>query len=120
MQIETNPPLPKPETERLLSCAYYASTYWCEIIECEPPEGAGPFDTSDDRFICSAFEGRVRLRDLEDDSELVLDADKLRQGWRVFVEQYPRHLADLRAKEEDGNTGDAFLQCCLFGERVYA
>jgi hypothetical protein len=31
----------------------------------------------------------------------------------------PRHFADFLNEKADAVTGDAFLQCCLFGEVIY-
>jgi hypothetical protein len=32
---------------------------------------------------------------------------------------YPRHFADLVNENDDADTGDAFVQCCVFGEVIY-
>lgn len=55
-----------------------------------------------------------------DDAEL--NAASIQHGWAVMKEKYPRHWAN--AMDDDGSngdaeTGDAFLQCCLFGEIVF-
>lgn len=49
----------------------------------------------------------------------VLDRDAIQRGLRVMREKYPRHFGDLLAENDDAETGDVFLQCCLFGELVF-
>jgi hypothetical protein len=48
-----------------------------------------------------------------------LDLDSLAKGLQVMATKYPRHYADFQAENDDAETGDVFLQCCLFGEIVY-
>lgn len=49
-----------------------------------------------------------------------LDRAQLQQGLRVMVEKHPYQLARILAESDDAHTGDMFLQCCVFGEVVYA
>jgi hypothetical protein len=49
-----------------------------------------------------------------------LDLNSLERGAQIFAEKYPRHFADFMNENDDAITGDVFLQCCLFGEIVYA
>ena len=48
-----------------------------------------------------------------------LDADAIRQGLKVMQEQEPRHFAAFISEEDDAETADVFLQCCLLGKVVY-
>lgn len=58
--------------------------------------------------------------DGEDDGKRYrLDLHSVLIGLRVFREKFPRHFGDWLAENDDADTGDAFLQCCLFGEMVY-
>ena len=49
-----------------------------------------------------------------------LDLVTIHKGLTVLAEKYPHHVADILMENADAGTGDAFLQCCLFGEIVYS
>jgi hypothetical protein len=44
----------------------------------------------------------------------------IKSGLKVMAEKYPHHWQDFVSENDDAITGDVFLQCCLFGEIVYA
>lgn len=48
-----------------------------------------------------------------------LNRTALERGWEIMREKYPHDYADAMTQDGDMNTGDVFLQCCLFGELVY-
>lgn len=48
-----------------------------------------------------------------------LDLDKVTKGLGIMAHTYPQHWANFIAYEDDAETGDVFLQCCVFGEIVY-
>lgn len=48
-----------------------------------------------------------------------LDLESIRRGLAVMAEKYPRHFAEFQREQDDANTGDIFLQCCLFGSVVF-
>lgn len=48
-----------------------------------------------------------------------LDLQALRKGAQVMAEKYPRHFANVISEDDDSETGDVFLQCCLYGEVVF-
>lgn len=48
-----------------------------------------------------------------------LNLASIRRGIGVMYDKYPRHFGDVISGNDDGATGDVFLQCCLFGEVVY-
>lgn len=47
---------------------------------------------------------------------LRLDLEAIKRGLAVMAHICPRHFADFLNENEDAITGDAFLQCCLFGQ----
>lgn len=65
--------------------------------------------------------GSVTLMDVEGDTgePLTLDGQAIARGLQSMADKYPRHLHDLLTEDGDAETGDVFLQCCLFGEIVY-
>lgn len=48
-----------------------------------------------------------------------LDWPKLREGLGVMAKKYPRHFANWLSENDDAETGDVFLQCCVLGDIVY-
>lgn len=48
-----------------------------------------------------------------------LDMKSLIEGLEVMREKYPSHYANWIDENDDAETGDVFLQCCMFGELVY-
>lgn len=58
-------------------------------------------------------------REGEDPKEYTLDMPAMRRGIQVMADKYPRHFSDFLTENDDADTSDVFLQCCLFGEIVY-
>jgi hypothetical protein len=56
---------------------------------------------------------------VDDEETKVIDNASVENALRVMAEKYPRHFADLVNENDDADTSDVFLQCCLFGELVY-
>jgi hypothetical protein len=48
-----------------------------------------------------------------------LTREKIGKGLQTMADKYPEHFSAILTEEEDGETADVFLQCCLFGEIVY-
>lgn len=48
-----------------------------------------------------------------------LDRKAIIDGLTTFPKVAPRHFAQWMKGNEDAETGDVFLQCCLFGEVRY-
>ena len=48
-----------------------------------------------------------------------LDWPRLLEGLKIMAEKYPRHYGDWLAENDDADTGDVFLQCCVLGDVVY-
>lgn len=40
-------------------------------------------------------------------------------GLSLMSRDYPNHFADFMAENEDAETADVFVQCCIFGNIVY-
>lgn len=57
--------------------------------------------------------------DPDNGTEHRLDLGVIRRGLLVMAAKYPRHFGDFMAENDDADTGDVFLQCCLFGEVKY-
>ncbi len=61
----------------------------------------------------------VALDEGEEKREERLDLDSIKNGLLVMARDYPGHFANLM-DDYDAETGDVFLQCCLFGDIIYS
>lgn len=64
--------------------------------------------------------GALIIVDNEDDEkEYRLDLEAIKKGIQIMSEKYPWHFSNFINETDDADTGDTFLQCCLFGEAIY-
>lgn len=65
----------------------------------------------------------VRVTELRADgiegSRRILNAQALTEGLSTMQSKYPRHFGNFLSEDDDAETSDVFVQCCLFGEIVY-
>ena len=54
-----------------------------------------------------------------DNEKLRLDKDSILKGIKILNKEYPHHIRNIINDNIDACTGDAYLQCCLFGEVIY-
>lgn len=123
----TSAELPIEKVRDLLTCAFEGgSTYWYRDLEVV----TYPNGMSKDHFKHSEHTnlfwhidvpiregGKTRLVDEEGDKH-ILDLSAIAKGVQAFS-KYPRHLKAALTDCDDAETGDVFLQCCVFGEIVY-
>jgi len=55
----------------------------------------------------------------EDGKTYRLDLAVIEKGLQLMAEKHSSDFADFVSENYDANTGDTFLQLCLFGEIVY-
>ena len=89
--------------------------YWCRISSVSPPHLAG-VSYSKIPFFPS---GMLLLRDTIEGKDLSLNREALQAGLALMCLKYPRHFARFVTEDEDAETGDVFIQCCVFGEIRY-
>lgn len=78
--------------------------------EYTPTYIAAPFSTG----------GAVEIDPGEGDPIVTLDLAALQRGVFVMANRWPQHFANaLSESNADAETGDVFLQCCLFGDIIY-
>lgn len=66
-------------------------------------------------------DGALMISDGDQDHGLMrLDKNALQKGLMVMTEKYPWHIMNLINENADADTGDVFLQCCLFGDMIYS
>lgn len=49
----------------------------------------------------------------------ILNRESLERGLQVMADKYPHHYANFVQENEDAETGDVYLQCCVLGEIVF-
>ncbi len=124
----------------LLCCAidpgHGGSYYWCNLVEYDikPPLEFKDFCEKGKmqlkqywhpcQLIPLVEDCAILIHDREDGAEdsplLRLDRAAIQKGVQVMADEYPRHFANaLSDGDMDADTGDVFLQCCLFEEIVY-
>lgn len=54
-----------------------------------------------------------------DITSTLIDKSRLTAGLELMSKLYPRHFANFMNEDDDAETGDVFLQCCVFGKLVY-
>ncbi len=112
MEINITHKIPEQKLEFLLDSAGRGSSYWCEN---------GLQLQSEVKKIMSG--GHSLITDIETDSPAeqtyLLTLDMIRVGLKTMALKQPQEFADILTDDYDNNTGDAFLQYCLFGELIY-
>lgn len=119
--------------------------YWCCIDEARHPEGTshkdfcegGKYSEPDgssyfhwSQTVPMMKGGMLLLSDATGDDDHLnkkgerllrwtLNRSKVEQGLQRMAKKYPRHFGDFMNENEDADTGDVFIQCCVFGDVVY-
>lgn len=122
----------------LLCCAFEGgSNYWYQIDEYDFAEGFSIGDFRDGARFCDPdmywhpsqliplHEGCAVIVSSPHDNLGVarkvhrLDRKAIQKGLNVMAKKYPRHMEHALSEDYDAETGDVFLQCCLFGGLVF-
>lgn len=106
----------------LLCCAFEGgSNYWYVIDHYEYADGYKAGDFEYPHIDVPITEGcAVIIADAEGGNKKHrLDRVAIQRGLDVMREKYPRQYGDFLSENDDADTGDTFLQCCLFGEAIY-
>jgi len=112
----------------LVSAIEGGSNYWYMIEDYKQPEvPAMPWgeDEYTPKYISYPFskDGAVIISDIEEDDgeTFTLDKKAIIKGKKLLAENpnYSHHYADVLRDNADAETGDVFLQLCLFGEVIY-
>lgn len=79
------------------------------------------YNTHKDYSQPECYHSKMRPRVfIVDEQPYELDWGAIHRGLSVMATNFPAHFADIISDNEDAITGDVFLQCCLFGDVVYA
>lgn len=106
----------------LLCCAFEGgSNYWYFIDEYEFPEDMKELEGRSPHLDVPLMEdGNVIITELEDRSvKNDLNLKTIKRGLEIMAEKYPIHYGNFIRENEDAETGDVFLQCCLYGKLIF-
>lgn len=122
----------------LLCCAFEGgSNYWYIIEKVNYPPGMKNKDYAEGgkaqlpgeywtwaQLVPMAEGGSLIVGDKEDQGNKkrykgTLNRETIAKGLQVMAEKYAAQFDRVIAETEDGDTGDVFLQCCLFGEMIF-
>jgi hypothetical protein len=106
----------------LLCCAFEGgSNYWANVVLRHNPTTWEFLDDGEHKYIHTVplNPGGFLIFQEPDGKQYSLDQGTIQKGLQIMAEKYPEHFADFVAENADADTGDVFLQCCLFGEVVY-
>jgi len=117
----------KRAADLLCSAFEGGSNYWYNIVnQIEPAVKAKPWgDEYTPSYISIPFSdgGKLIIQDIEGDEDserYPLDLKAIERGKKLLLtEEYQHHFADICQEQDDADTGDVFLQLCLFGEVIY-
>lgn len=106
----------------LLTSAFEGgSTYWCELVSVVRPKGKNKGKYLQDIPFLPG--GVVILKDKEESGlnaeTFALDRSSLETGLQTMANKFPYHFGLFMDENDDAETADVFLQCCLFGEVIY-
>ena len=101
----------------LCSALEGGSNYWYEIVGDNMSETDSQFMSA----VPTTETGFLMIDDQEGqlDEPFRLNRSALVKGFGIFKEKYPRHYKDAVNEDDDADTGDIFLQCCIFGEAIF-
>jgi hypothetical protein len=138
-EIVAKVPITEEQIKNLICEAFEGgSNYWCHIVGYKFPDGIvfedfreggrfgppeasiGSLDYWHPSQLIPLHEGCAIVIQADDDKHRHrLDRIALFCGLQVMADKYPHHWANVVDENDDAETGDVFLQCCLFGELVY-
>ncbi len=111
--------IPAKEIERLIIAALSGgSDYWIDSYKRVVPLGSAFKGNSGDLIL--KFGGSVSVLELEETTPMHLDSEAVERGLKLMAEKYPQHMRDFINENDDAETADVFLQCCLFGDIKYS
>ena len=121
--------IPWTRIQDLLCCALEGgSNYWYLITSFRKPKSM-PVRTDDKQIFRhldypvnprGALTFSVKHEELGNmKKRYILNRKTIQAGLRIMAKNFPRHFTNFQQENEDADTGDVFLQVCLFGEVVY-
>ena len=129
MRITTQLEVTNETIRDLMSCAFEGgSNYWYTAMERGNPS-TEPVSKELQKewswpYLLPTTGGSVTFSDayeLEDGKVVTytLDGESIKRGLNVMSEKFPNRFSDIINEDMDANTGDVFLQCCVFSDVIY-
>lgn len=117
----------------LLCCALEGgSNYWYQIKGYKEPAHPMPNEMGGQIFkhldYPTSPDGGLYIYDsvdgegggiFDEKHTFLLDKKALEHGIELMAREYPERLKEVLEENEDADTGDLFLQLCVFGEVIY-
>jgi hypothetical protein len=105
----------------LVSALEGGSNYWYMITESSPEHSELDYYETIRAGGWIKFTANCDDEPFEHDgkTEWLLDRAAIARGLQVMAVNESQHFADILNENDDANTGDVFLQCCLFGEVIF-
>lgn len=123
--------VPFERVENLLCSAFDPASnavgYWGGITKrIEPPVLSFPVNDEDGVYPYMHYplnEGGSLIIEVEEavkgKFEFCLALPQIVQGLKVMASKFPRHFGDVLDENDDAETADIFVQCCLFGDVIF-
>lgn len=130
-KIDINIAVSIEDIENLLCSAFEGgSNYWAEVKGKRAPAEwtyFGDYNEKKTKYLhlYPLNGGGVMIQDIEENGSQRLEKPaelnqaKLKKGLQIMAQEYPKHFSSILTDDTDAETGDVFLQCCLFGEIIY-
>ena len=122
MKITVTHSIPDERIQDLLCCALEGgSNYWYWLKEKVYPEGQTK-ESLKIEFPHLPLKGGKLIFTVPEDNdgkEYTLDKAAIKKGLKIMSEKYTYCFSEIINENEDANTGDIFLQLCLFGKVIY-
>ena len=117
MKVKTEIEVTKEQLEDLLCSAFEGgSNYWIDYAKWHEANGTRAEYIFEVPFTPNNY---VEILPIEEEKSVQLTYDSLKKGLDIMAEKYPHHMSNLISDNADAETGDVYLQCCVFGEAIY-
>jgi len=95
--------------------------YWAKIISYVAPTDLKfkIYPPEVFRHVDYPMSGGCVTLQTEEGESYMLTKPKLLAGLETMSKVAPKHFANWLAERDDAETGDVFIQCCLFGKVIY-
>lgn len=108
MKITTTKEIKDEQLECLLYTAGSGAAYWANSNL--------PFESCVKKIMNGES---INVVDPEEEKTHILNLQIIKKGLTIMAKKYPKEFAEFISDDYDNDTGDTFLQCCLFKEVIY-
>lgn len=124
MKVTANFEISDERISDLLCSAFEGgSNYWYFIREVNYPQGKTKADFKYWHMEVPLSEGGSLIIDyIEGDEDLsgkILNRESIQKGLKLMAEKFPKHYYDFITENDDADTGDVFLQLCLYEDVIF-